>query len=357
MEELTLKSNIQPAVLAFNSKEIQAILDTRLQEYRNLVVTEDSLPGCRNAKKELASFRNRLDEFRKEQKSEAEKPIKQFDKQIRDLISQVESVEKPLNEALDVYTEKERQKRREFAQKKFDEAAEAAGLRPEYAAKFILKKEFTNVTATLKSIREDVQAQADALKRQQDEHDKNAAIIRETIEMENERIQVKLDPAEFLEDFERGTEAVDVIRRIKRRAGSIFQQEKKMEEERIEKERLEKERVERELREAEEAAAKAAAEASRSMAEEEDAMEIPAELFAPEPEATSADGGRTGAVEETARPELTAPAPAPAPAATPEERRFRVTFCVTGGFDVLKGLNDYMKDKGISYQVIEQVKI
>ena len=42
---LTLKSEIQPAVMTFNFQEIQTILDARLDLYRNLVVTEDSLQG------------------------------------------------------------------------------------------------------------------------------------------------------------------------------------------------------------------------------------------------------------------------------------------------------------------------
>ena len=227
---LTLKSDIQPAVLAFNSQEIQAILDARLDEYRSLVVTEDTLPGCKNAKKELASFRNRLDEFRKEQKTEAQKPINEFDRQIRELIRKVEEVEKPLDASLDVYAEKERQKKRDFAESKFKEAAEQAGLRPEYCALFVNKKEFTNVNTTLKSIREDVQAQAEALKRKQDEHDRNISLIRETVETENTRIQVKLSPEEFLEEFERTDDVLEVIRKIKKRAEDIFQQEKRLEE-------------------------------------------------------------------------------------------------------------------------------
>ena len=54
---------------------------------------------------------------------------------------------------------------------------------------FVSKKEFTNVNTTLKSIREDVQAQAEALRQKQDEHDRNIALIQETVETENARIQ------------------------------------------------------------------------------------------------------------------------------------------------------------------------
>lgn len=109
---------------------------------------------------------------------------------------------------------------------------------------FVNKKEFTNVNTTLKSIRKDVQAES--LKQKQNEHDRNISLIRETVETENARIQVKLNPEEFLEEFERTDDVLEVIRKIKKRAEDIFQQEKRLEEERLERERKEKERLEQE---------------------------------------------------------------------------------------------------------------
>ena len=381
MEKLTLKSNIKPAVMSCNLQEIKANLDARLEDYRKLVVTEDSLTGCKNASRELVSFRNRLDEFRKTQKKEAEKPINTFDKEVKDLIEQVKEAEKPLNDALEVYAEKERQKKRDFAESKFKEVAEQIGLRPEYCALFVRKKEFTNVSTTLKSIREDVQAQAEALKQKQDEHDRNISLIREAVETENARIQVKLSPEEFLEEFERTDDVLGVIRKIKKRAEDIFQQEKRLEEERLErerkkKERLEQERLRREQEEqermkreqmemerqeqerlaAEEAAAKFSsrtAEDGNALADASDmgeAITIPSELFdsvaTPAKEAPSMAGlGGAGRATVSAAPEEKA------------EKQFEVTFRVTGGFEILRTLNQYMKENGIAYTVLEQKKI
>ncbi len=361
MEKLTLKSNIQPAVMSFNLQEIKSNLDARLEDYRKLVVTEDSLAGCKNASRELASFRNRLDEFRKTQKKEAEKPINTFEKEVKDLIEQVKEAEKPLNDALEVYSEKERQKKRDFAKSKFKEAAEQIGLRPEYCAMFVSKKEFTNVNTTLKSIREDVQAQAEALRQKQDEHDRNIALIQETVETENARIQVKLSPEEFLEEFERTDDVLEVIRKIKKRAEDIFQQEKRLEEERQEQERLA----------AEEAAAKATetavdGNAPADTADMGEAITIPSELFDSIVTPASPDGNETAVpsmavpggaeMEEAAREKDRREAAAPAPQVK-SEKQFEVTFRVTGGFEVLRTLNQYLKENGIAYSVLEQKKI
>ena len=38
------------------------------------------------------------------------------------------------------------------------------------------------------------------------------------------------------------------------------------------------------------------------------------------------------------------------------EKQFEVTFRVTGGFEILRTLNQYMKENGIAYTVLEQKK-
>lgn len=382
MEELTLRSNIQPAVMLFNMQEIKKNLEARLEDYTKIVVTEDTLPSCKNASRELASFRNRLDEFRKTQKKEAEKPIRAFEKEVNDLIDQVKKAEKPLNEALDVYAEKERQKKRDFAKNNFQEAAEQAGLRPEYCAMFVNKKEFTNVNTTLKSIREDVQSQVEALKQKQEEHDRNVSLVRETVDTENGRIQVKLNPEEFLEEFEQTDDILGIIRKIKNRAEDIFQQEKKLEEERLERERREKERLEREQAEkerqerereerkrraAEEAAAKAEAEAEAAELDPADAMVIPPELMDPamdtavndedapatHPASISAASAIPASVPGTV---YSTPSPEVAMPFETNEPIYEVTFRVAGGFGVLRELNTYLKNNNISYEVLNQIK-
>ena len=377
---LTLKSEIQPAVMTFNFQEIQTILDARLDLYRNLVVTEDSLQGSKNAKKELVSFRNGLDEFRKEKKAEALKPINEFDNQIHALIEKVEEVEKPLDASLDVYAEKERQRKRDLAEQCFAEETKKLGLRPEYASQFELKKGYTNVTTSLKSIREDVKAQAEALKLRQDAHDQNISLVKETVEAENGRLKVKLDPAEFLDEFERTDDVLGTIRKIKKRAENIFQQEKKLEEERLERERREKERLERERAEkerqerereererraAEEAAAKAEAEAAKqdppgamvippelldtatdSAVNEEKASEVP---LTSTPDASTIPTSVPGTAYSTVSPDMAMPFEKTEPV-------YEVTFRVTGGFGVLRELNTFLKNNNISYEVLKQIK-
>ena len=370
---LVLRSSIRPAEMHFNGPEIRKMLDAKLNEYRSLVVTEDTQAGCKNAKRELASFRVELDKFRKSQKKEAMEPIDAFENEVKDLIEMVEKVEKPLNDALDVFDEKERQKKKAFAEKKIAEASEAHGLRHEYASRMVVKKDFMNLTKTLKAIKEDMESQAEALERQQAEHDRNVELIRETVEAENARISVKLDPSEFLDDFNRTDDVLETIRRIKKRAENIYQQEKKLEEERLERERKEKEQLvheraekERQEREREERECRAAGEAA-AKPELADAMVIPPDLMDTSAD-TSVNEEKASAVPLTSTPAAsTIPTSVPgtaystiSPEATmPFEKTepvYEVTFRVTGGFGVLRELNNYLKMNKISYEILSQVK-
>lgn len=237
IKDLVLKSTVIPAVMGFNYDQLNDQLDILLDDYRNLVVTDDTLQGCKNAKKELVSLRTRLEEFRKEKKSEAEKPVKLFDSQCKELSKKIILVEDTLGKSLDVYAEADRQKKRKYALDCIESAAIHNELRPEYKKRFTVKQTFTNVTTTLKSIREDIEQQAVYLKKVQDEYDKNISLIKETVSSENERIMIKLCEDDFISEFSDGKDIREVLRKIKRQAENILLQEQEMERRRIEEEK------------------------------------------------------------------------------------------------------------------------
>lgn len=391
-KNLQLKSNIKPGVLEFNYDILKDALQSRLGEYKSLVVTEDTLDGCKNAKSELVSFRTTLENFRKEKKGECEKPIKEFDRQVKDLIGMVTDAEKPLDKSLDVFAEKARQKKKEFAGKHIAEAAEAHGLREPFAKRILLKKEFLNASITQKAVKADINAQAEALRREQDEYDKNLSVIRETVDSENSRIQIKMDPEEYISEFERGTDILSVIKKIKKRADDIFRQEARLEKERLEKERLENERIEKELLEKKQlamghqkevsmddtedghqqmktAASQCAISPSPVFSDTEgrdaqsfdtdnivynisqftDEFILPAEIEV-EKSAEGSTGEKSGNSDNSA-------GPADAEMPFQKEKVFEVKFCVKGGFSTLRSLNNYLKEKGIEFSVDSQREI
>lgn len=112
----------------------------------------------------------------------------------------------------------------------------------------VLKPEYLNVSGTQKSVKEDVNAQADSLKKEQDSFDANIMAIKDTVERENGTISIKMDPEIYVSLYTSGRDLSYVLYKIGTQAENIRRQEKEAEKERVRKEQelLEKERLEQE---------------------------------------------------------------------------------------------------------------
>lgn len=228
--ELVIVSNVVPAALDFNFDEIDKQLDGRLDEYRTLIVTEDSLKGAKHAQSELASLRSDLEKFRKEKKKEAEAPIKDFEAKIKKLYAKVEEVEKPLKLAINDYDDRVREEKRKFAQQLIDEAIATYELNDKYAARMILKPEFMNLNGTKKSVKEDVTNQAMMLQTQQKAEEDRINMVKAAVDSENTRLKVKLDADLYLSMLQNDMDLNLILGKIKEQADKIYEQENKPEE-------------------------------------------------------------------------------------------------------------------------------
>lgn len=368
-----LKGNIVPASLVFNYQELKDALNTRLEEYRKLVVTDDTLKGCRNAKSELSSLRNTLEKFRKDKKKEAEKPIKVFEDQIKELVGLVTEVEAPLNESLNTYTEKAREKKKAFAEKTIAEAITAYGLRKEFADRVVIKPEYLNISGTQKAVKEDVNAQADSLRKEQDAFDANIKAIKDTVERENASITIKMDPEIYASLYTSNRDLSFVLHQISTQAENIRIQEKKAEEERIrkEQERIELQRAAQE---------KAEQERQKRLAGEASEGELSSQaagtgsFFGGNPFMASESGNPFMGNAAAEKPKdgspmqpadnpvagqnipypVQAPAQPSAPVSNSGAKLWRVTYVVTGTYETLWKLNEYINVNRIQKQILSQ---
>ncbi|WP_405379363.1 DUF1351 domain-containing protein, partial [Phascolarctobacterium sp.] len=149
------EKEFQAPIIVINYETLKAELEKSLEEYKGLIVTEDTLAGCKAAQKELASLRVKIDTYRKDKKKELEKPIKSFEAQCKELISLVERVELPIKDGIQVFDDQKRAEKRQQAQTIAAEVAAASGLNEKYTAKLDVLDKYTNLTATAKAVRED----------------------------------------------------------------------------------------------------------------------------------------------------------------------------------------------------------
>ena len=106
VEEVSLKPVEQsktPFTIAWNFEELKGKLETNLKNYVGLVVTAENLQSMSKTHREIVTLRTGLEKFRKAVKSEAEKPIKEFEGQVKELAGLIAKVETPIKEQIEKY--------------------------------------------------------------------------------------------------------------------------------------------------------------------------------------------------------------------------------------------------------------
>lgn len=288
----------QVPVIKINFDELKAELESNLKDYEGLVVTEETLTGCKAAAKELSSVRRKVDQYRKDKKKEAEKPIKEFESQCKTLISLIEEVEKPIKEGIQVFDDKKREENRVMAESIIAEVVESTGLNEKYGKRLTVIDKYMNLTATQKAVREDAETRAFALKVEQDRENERIDIIQGVIDSENSRINTKLSMDEFRFMIDSDFSTSVILEEIKNKATKIYEAENKPKEE---------------------------------------PQAIPEAQKVPETQETPA---------EPQKPVQEAP-----------EQQYTATIKLFGTAEQLRSVSQFIRDHGISYKVLEQKKI
>ena len=196
--EITLKENkIVAPILDINFDEVNKALDVILDNYKNIVITEDTLKAAKEEQRELASLRTNIDSFRKEKKKMIEAPLKDFEEKCKGLTQKVSEVEKPIKEAISVYDDKVRAEKKTKAETAIADAIARYSLNDKYQVRLVVKDKYMNLTASYKSVKEDIEAEAVALKAKQDEEEKVMAQAKGIIDTENESLTKKFAVTDF----------------------------------------------------------------------------------------------------------------------------------------------------------------
>ncbi len=215
-------NEFQLPVVKVNYEQLEAELQKRLTDYKGLVVTDDTLAACKDAQKELAGLRIKIDTFRKEKKQELSKPITEFEAQCKKLIADIEEVEMPLKDGIKVFDDAKREAKRADANIMIADVAEAIGLNEKYAAQLTVLDKYLNLTASKKSVKEDLETRAFALKVEQDREQERITIIMNVINTENGRLRTKLSMSEFQYYIDNGMDTSRIIDKVREHAERIF---------------------------------------------------------------------------------------------------------------------------------------
>lgn len=170
MEELQVVNKV--GRIEWNIDAFREGLTGYVQQFKDLVVTEDNLKDMEKSQKVLASVRIKLDKFRKATKADYEKPLKVFELEVKSLQDIIADAEIPLSDQLKKYeidrVNVETQRLKSIAQ----EFATSISLRDEYFFNFSIVSQWTNRTAKEGAVVREMQSQLEQLKQQQDLDDR-----------------------------------------------------------------------------------------------------------------------------------------------------------------------------------------
>ena len=305
--DISLVASIDAATIQSNLDIVEGHLDDILKKYTNIVVTEDNFTSMKKVRAMLNKRKKEFISAGNEVAERAEAPIKEFRLKLKEVAGKFDIPIQQLDTDIKGFEEKSRQEKLDFAKKEAERISTELSGDAKYADMVEIKKEYGNVSTTMKFIKEDLEAQIREFIRVEEETERARIAAEEekarkikTIEtiiaLENKTLSVPLT----IDNFNRfmDEDELTIIEAIKERADEIRKAEeetkkraaeeakRKAEEEAAKKAREAEERAreaERKAREAEERAreaerkAKEEAEAKIREAAEKKAKEIEAE--------------------------------------------------------------------------------
>lgn len=188
MNKLQLKVlENKPAEVHFNFDEISNYLDSTLNKYQGIVVTEETIKDGKKVMADLRKGQKSLDEFRKKTKKELTAPVKAFEEQCKELIKKFNEVIDPIVKQAEEFEEKRREEKKVEVQKIIDEVCKLKGVN-----NLPLEDSYLNKSISLKSIKTELTKVADNILLEQANHKKNVALIEGKIDLTNAKYDVTM---------------------------------------------------------------------------------------------------------------------------------------------------------------------
>jgi len=217
-------------IVETNYDDVRASILETLKKYKNLVVSEDTYQDAKAQLKEIAGIRNKIDAFRKEKKKELSRPIEEFEEKCRLLIAMTAEAEEPIKKGVDFFDEKRRDEKRKTAESLIAKAIEENGLIEKYAAKFTVRKEWTNLTASETDVRMEIQTEAEILLKDQNAERDAIELIGDAVIDANKMIgQDVITLSPYLKQLEYGASVAEIVKQINGQRDEIINAQKPVE--------------------------------------------------------------------------------------------------------------------------------
>lgn len=158
--EFKLATDLQkelPAEIDFNFLEIRDKLQERLEHYKNLAVTEDTIKEGKEDRARLNKLRTAIDTRRKEIKKQYMVPFNNFEAKTKELIALVDEPISAIDDQLKVFESKRKEEKMTEIEDLYESMVEPEldGIIP---LKSILNPSWLNATTSIKKVSEELDA-------------------------------------------------------------------------------------------------------------------------------------------------------------------------------------------------------
>lgn len=190
MKTIEVTNKVMP-VISVNFEEMKADLESALEKFGGIEVTEYNLPECVAVQRELSGVRSGIDKMRLEIKKEVSAPIAEFEGQMKELFSMVVDVEKPIKDGLEFYEDIRKKEALAKIEAQIKTAVEDAMIRPEFA-NIEIDKRWLNKTVRQVEIDTGIADRIEKAVDAQETYDSEFAAVEESVNAANSANGLKL---------------------------------------------------------------------------------------------------------------------------------------------------------------------
>jgi len=199
MNEIQVKTiELKPAMVKFNYDELSNILDESLKKYDGLTFTEEDATECKKTITELNKGKKLLDDYRKKTKKELTASVTDFENRCKELNKKFDAVITPLKEQHQAFEKKRKEEKLQKIEEVIAQIIEEFELEEKYAVQIKVDGSYLNKSKTIKSIKEELTANAEWLKTQQEKEKTDKELIKSTVELANSKHEVNLTETAYV---------------------------------------------------------------------------------------------------------------------------------------------------------------
>jgi len=188
---------VQAAEINWNGAEIKASLNVALEDYRNMVVTEETLKGSKKVMADLNKQAKIIDDFRKSTVKKLNPDIKQFESEAKELVSMIKEARTIIDNQVETFIIKQREEKKVLVKCAIDSVSHEIELKEKYLVRVELKDQYLNSSMTINKVTEDLRVQFNQLLQEQQMEQNKIDTIKVIVDTFNDKLTFKFTPQEF----------------------------------------------------------------------------------------------------------------------------------------------------------------